>query len=70
MEGVLEGCLLLEPVVNETFRFSETKTNRFLHRDSGRTRLLCGRLNGFSTPPEREKTSEPRYCRDETGFID
>ena len=36
--GCVRGCLLLEPVVNETFRFSETKTSRFLHRDSGRTR--------------------------------
>ena len=37
-EGVLEGNLLLEPVVNETFRFSETKTSRFLYRDIGNTR--------------------------------
>ena len=28
-----EGSLLLEPVVKETIRFEETKTNRFMHRD-------------------------------------
>ena len=27
-----------EPAVNETFRFSETKTNRFIYRDHEETR--------------------------------
>jgi hypothetical protein len=31
-EGVGRGYLLVEPVVNETFWFGETKTNRFIHR--------------------------------------
>jgi hypothetical protein len=34
MEGVGKGRLLFEPVVNGTFRFSETNTNRFMHRGS------------------------------------
>ena len=38
MGGVGEGRLLLEPVVSETFRFGETKTNRFMHPDNKQTR--------------------------------
>ena len=34
MEGVGKERLLFEPVVNGTLRFSETNTNRFMHRGS------------------------------------
>ncbi len=43
-----EGSLLLEPVVKETIRFEETKTNRFMHRDNQQTGSLRGRVSGFS----------------------
>jgi hypothetical protein len=36
--GVGRRRLPLEPAVNETFRFSETKTNRFRYRDNEQTR--------------------------------
>ena len=38
MEGLVEDAALFEPAVNETFRFSETKTNRFIYRDNEQTR--------------------------------
>lgn len=36
--GVGKKCRPLEPAVNETFRFSETKTNRFIYRENEQTR--------------------------------
>ena len=36
--GVGKRRLPLEPAVNETFWFSETKTNRFRYRDNEQTR--------------------------------
>ena len=36
--GVGKKCRPLEPAVNETFRFSETKTNHFKCRDNEQAR--------------------------------